>query len=80
MWTYPIALSVRMMLKRNFCCQCINVNVVDPPPQTSMSLLTFNGRTFKLPRALSGRNLIGPKSLKLQTFRKKTTCFPFYAA
>jgi hypothetical protein len=32
--------------------------------------LTFNGRTFKLPGALCGQNLIGPKSFKLQTFRK----------
>jgi hypothetical protein len=32
--------------------------------------LTFNGWTFKLPGTLCGRNLIGPKSFKLQTFRK----------
>jgi hypothetical protein len=32
--------------------------------------LTFNGRTFKLPGALCGQDLIGPKSLKWQTFRK----------
>jgi hypothetical protein len=35
-----------------------------------VSLLTFNGRTFKLPGALCGRNLNSPKSLTLQTFRK----------
>jgi hypothetical protein len=41
--------------------------------------LTFIVRTFKLLAALHGWTLNDPKSLNLQTFRKKPAYFPFYA-
>jgi hypothetical protein len=41
--------------------------------QEKESTLTFKVRTFKLSETCCGRNLNGPKSLKLQTFRKNYT-------